>query len=165
MSTFYTLSLDARRRALLTSSYSPRLSDTSQFPVSAILAKLPPLPFSPTLDVPELVLPAPPTPQTPDIAPIPVPITGTGGPAVNGLGLGIDYDNDLPQASGSGSDSGGLQPQAGPSGDLRPAFKTQPLDDLATSDNDTGGSSDSGKKKRYLGSRTIAWWTRFPKRG
>ena len=162
MSTSYTLSLDARRRALLTSSYSPRLSDTSQFPVSAILAKLPPLPFSPTLDVPELVLPAPPTPQTPDISPIPVPITGTGSPAVNGLGLDIDYD--LPQPSGSGSDSGGLQPQAGPSGDLRPAFKTQPL---AASDNDTGGtgSPNSGKKKRYLGSRTIAWWTRFPKRG
>ena len=57
------LSYDARRRALLSSSYSPKLPDASQFPLSAILAKLPLLPDDPILDAPgQPALPTPPIP-------------------------------------------------------------------------------------------------------
>ncbi|PIL32265.1 hypothetical protein GSI_05510 [Ganoderma sinense ZZ0214-1] len=128
----YILSPNARRCALL-SSFSPKLSDASQFPLSAILAKLPSLPDDPLLDAPgQLIFPTPPTP---------------------GLDNDNDSDNDLPQASTSGN--------------LRQAFnfKTVPLppDDLDGSDSASDHSSrlKTGNKKRFSGSRSVAWWTLF----
>ncbi|KAM5544707.1 hypothetical protein V8D89_001605 [Ganoderma adspersum] len=114
------LSSDARRRALL-SSFSPKLPDASQFPVSVILAKLPLLPDDPLLDAPgQLAVQTPPTPPTP----------------------GIDIDLPQPQVAG---------------GLLRPAFKTVPL----PPDDDDDNRFKADKKKRFLNSRSVVWWTRF----
>ena len=115
------LSYDARRRALLSSSFSPKLPDASQFPLSAILAKLPLLPDDPILDAPgQPAFQTPPTPPTPS----------------------IDTDLDQPQVVGDS---------------LRPAFKTVPL----PPDDDDDDRLNADKKKRFLDSRSIAWWTRF----
>ncbi|PIL32304.1 hypothetical protein GSI_05550 [Ganoderma sinense ZZ0214-1] len=135
----YTLSSDARRSALQ-SSFSPKLPDASQFPLSVILAKLPPLPDDPLLDAPgQLVFPTPPTPPTPGLD-----------------DDDDDNDNDLPQAS-----------QASTSSDLRPAFnfETVPLppDDLddSASASDNSSRLKTDNKKRFSVSRSVSWWTRF----
>ena len=152
------LSYDTRRRALLSSSYSPKLPDASQFPLSTILAKLPLLPDDPILDAPgQPALPTPPTPPTPlidiDIAQ-PQVASDSLRPAFKTVPLPPDDDDDLKANKKPFLDSRAI------------AWWTR-----FDSDSNNGlklkASFDKKDSKRFLGSRSVAWWTRFPtsKRG
>ena len=151
------LSYDARRRALLSSSYSPKLPDASQFPLSAILAKLPLLPDDPILDAPaQQAFPTPPTPPTPPID------TGLAQPQVAGDSFRPAFKTvPLPPDDDDNNNN-----------NLRAHKKKRLLDSRSIawwtrfdsgSDNRLKLKTSSDKKdsKRFLASRSIAWWTRF----
>ena len=146
------LSYEARRRALLSSSYSPKLPDASQFPISAILAKLPLLPDDPILDAPgQLALPTPPTPPTPAIdIDLPQPRAQVAGdsllPAFKTVPLPPDDDEDEHLKANK----------------KERLLDSRPIAWWTRFDLDDGLKLKPDKNsKRFLGSRSIAWWTRF----
>ena len=149
------LSYNARRRALLSSesSYSPKLPDASQFPLSAILATLPLLPDDPILAAPgQQAFPTPPTPPTPTIdleLPQPQVAGDSLRPAFKTVPLPPDDDDDDNR--------------------LEADKKTRFLSSRSIAwwtqfdlDSDNRLSCKADKKsKHFLTSRSVAWWTRF----